>query len=170
MFSHLRKKEGATLVELLVALIIIALAATAGLSFFSSGLGSMGKQGNRRASLERARERLEQLMQTNVSSIKPPDIDVNVQRYLTCTSVGNNPCTWTIVAAAPNPYQTIAVDDLPAQKIEMAVRLVNDTTNDTVGETPIPDTLELGVKVWFTSDATLDNDFNRVYIRELRKV
>ena len=164
MLSHLRKNKGATLVELLVALIIISLAATAGLSFFSSGLGSMGKQGNRRAALERARERLEQLMQANVSSITPADTTLH---WLTCTSVGNNPCTWAVVNSLPN--QTIVVDDLPSQKIEMTIQLVNDTTNDTVGVTPIPDTLELGVKVWFTSDTIADNDFNRVYIRALRK-
>ena len=166
MFSHLRQKKGATLLELLVALIIIVLAATASLSFFSLGLGNMGKQGNRRAALERARERLEQLMQTNISSIKPSDTAIH---WLTCTTIGNNPCaSFNIVNSLPNPNQTVAVDDLPTQKIEMTVQFVNDTTNDTGGGTPVPDTLELGVKVWFTSATNTDNDFNRVYIRTLR--
>ena len=166
MFSSLHQKKGATLLELLVALIIIVLAAIASLSFFSLGLGNMGKQGNRRAALERARERLEQLMQTNISSIKPSDTAIH---WLTCTAIGFNPCaSFNIVNSLPNPNQTVDVDDLPTQKIEMTVQFVNDTTNDTGGGTPVPDTLELGVKVWFTSDTAADNDFNRVYIRTLR--
>ena len=161
MFSRLRRNQGATLIELLVALIIISLAAISSLGFFSYGLGGMGTQGSRRAALEQARERLEQLMQTSVLSIKPPDTTI---RWLTCAG---SPCVWALSGAQPDPLELVLVDDF-SRPIESTVQLVNDPTNDTDGTVPSPDALELGVKVWFTPDTGTDDDLNRVFIKTLR--
>lgn len=153
------KRRGVSLVEVLIGLILLVVACLATLQYFAYGLGGVGTSGNRRAALERARQRLEQLLEANVDNIKPPT-DGNTY-WLRCAG---DPCAWTVVNAAPNPPQTILVDELAAQPIETTVRWVDDPT-----VTPgIPDTLELGVKVWFTQDFGTDDNFSRVHIRTLR--
>ena len=142
-----------------MAILIVVVASIAALSYFSYGLGGIGKQGNRRAALERARERLEQLMAADVLTLEPSDQAV---RWLKCAG---SPCTWTLSTTAPSPSETVAVDDLPAQKIETTVQWVDDPAANT-GSTR--DVLELGVKVWFTSNLGSDDDFNRVHVRTLR--
>ena len=146
--------------EILVAILIVTVASIAALSYFSYGLGGIGKQGNRRAALERARERLEQLMAANATDLEPSDQTV---RWLRCTG---SPCTWTLSATAPSPSETVAVDDLPSQKIETTVQWVDDPAAQTGASTK--DVLELGVKVWFTPNGGSDDDFNRVHVRTLR--
>lgn len=148
------------MVEVLIALLVMAVAAIAGLSYFSHGLGGIGREGNRRAALERARERMEQLMAADVAELEPPDM---VVYWLQCSG---SPCLWTLSSAAPAASETVSVDDLPAQKIETTVRWVDDPAAQTTGSEK--DVLELGVKVWFTSESGSDDEFNRVHIRTLR--
>ena len=89
--------RGVSLVEILVAIVIVVVASIAALSYFSYGMGGIGRQGNRRAALERARERLEQLMAANVTDLEPSDLAV---RWLTCNG---SPCTWTPSTTPPSP-------------------------------------------------------------------
>ncbi len=148
------------MVEVLIAILVIAVAAIAALSYFSSGLGGIGREGNRRAALERARERMEQLMAADVNALEPPDTAVH---WLRCAG---SPCVWTLSDTAPSPSETVSVDDLPAQKIETTVQWVDDPAAQTAENNR--DVLEFGVKVWFTPNGGSDDDFNRVHLRTLR--
>ncbi len=153
------KNRGVSLIEILLGLLVVTIASIATLSYFAYGFGNLNRQGNRRAALERARERLEQLMATSPSesAFHLPD---GSQYWLTCAG---DPCTWT--RSAIRVTQSIAVNDLPNQTIETTIQGIHDSSSGTGASTL--DTLALGVKVWFTQSATDDN-FNRVYVRTLR--
>ena len=152
-------KEGVSLIEILLGLLIVTIASIATLNYFASGLGNINKQGNRRAALERARERLEQVLAADVnqSAFQVPN---SAQYWLTCTG---SPCTWT--RSAVQVTQAVSVNDLPNQTIETTIQGVHDPSAGTSSSTL--DTLALGVKVWFTPSAADDN-LNRVYVRTLR--
>ena len=156
-----RSRHGVTLIEVLIAIVIIAVAAIGTLSYFFYGLGGIGRQGNRRAAIERARERLDQLMLAKLDEIHPPDGQV---RWLVCNGT---PCaSWTL--SPTRVTQTVPVDDLPAQAIEATIQWVDDPgTPDADPLNPSLDLFELGVKVWFTQ-STADTDDNRVFLRTLR--
>ena len=66
-------RRGASLIEVLVAIIIIVIASVGTLAYFAYGLGNVGKTGNRRAALERSRERLEQLMASTIANLPSRD-------------------------------------------------------------------------------------------------
>ena len=149
-------REGVSLIEVLVGLLLLSVVCISAFGYFAYGLGAIGKQGNRRAALERARERLEQLMAAQVGEL--PGLDG--QTYW-CSA--GSPCTtWTPSENVPIA-QTVAVNDLPSQRMETSVRGVDDLSAGTA----TLDTWNVGVKVWFTSDLT-DDDFHRVYLRMLR--
>ena len=154
-------KRGVTLIEVLLSIVIIAIASIATLTYFSHAKGGIGKTGNRRAALERARERLEQLMASPITPITPPVNDGSAHQA-TCSA-------GSCILLAP-VTEFVSVDDLPAQKIESTVQWVDDPSAGTTGPsgTIIYDALALDVKVWFTSDFGVDDDFNRVNIRTLR--
>jgi|GEM_PF-1761258 len=160
-------RRGVSLIEVLIGILIVTIASIGTLMYFAYAKGNIGKTGNRRAALERARQRLEQLMATNVDTIKPP---ADGQMYaLTCTG---NPCTWAISGPVTEntlvPEPTV-VDDLPSQ-IATTVQWRDDPAAGT-GVPPNPvifDTLELAVRVWFTPDFNAQDDFNRVHVRTLR--
>ena len=151
-------QRGVSLVEILVAIVIVVVASIAALSYFSYGMGGIGKQGNRRAALERARERLEQLLAANVNNLKPSDQQL---RWLICAG---SPCTWTL--STGQALESVAEDDLPSQKMETTVQWQDDPAAQTLQSTQ--DALVLDVKVWFTSNTGSDDDFNRVHVRALR--
>ena len=157
-------KRGATLIEILIGIIIVAIASIATLSYFSYAKGGIGKTGNRRAALERARQRLEQLMEADVTSITPPAD--GAQHWFTCTGT---PCTWSAPSAVL-VTQNVSVEDLPTQPIESSVQWVDDPSAGTSGPSGavIYDALAFDVKVWFTSNFGADDDFNRVHVRTLR--
>ncbi|MBI4167505.1 MAG: type II secretion system protein [Candidatus Aenigmarchaeota archaeon] len=153
--------RGVSLIEVLVGLVIVTVATIGALSFFSRGVGGIGKEGNRRAALEQARARLEQLMAAPITQVEPsingtltPD---NQPKYW--ISCANGSCTRTASYAS----ETVSVDDLPNQRIESTVQWKDDSTADTTD----PDTLELTARVWFTSNL-VDDDSNRVYLKTLR--
>ena len=151
-----RPERGVTLVEVLMGTLIVIIASIGSLMYFAYGVGSIGKTGYRRAALERARQRLEQVMaSTSISQLQPPD---GQPYWLICSG---NPCTWT--RSATRVTQTVSVDNLPTQNIETTVQWVDDPSAGTA----TLDTLALGVKVWFTRNAATDDDFNRVYVRTL---
>ena len=154
----MKAERGATLVEILIAMVVIVVASIAALSYFSYGRGSIGKQGNRRAAQELARQRLEQLLETNSDDIKPADLAV---RWLTCAGT---PCVWTIANA--QVQQPVTVGNFPGTlPIETTVQCIHDPNAGTVAGNC--DTLALDVKVWYTNTGA-DDDFNRVHIRTLR--
>lgn len=151
-------RNGVSLIEVLIGLIIVVIASIATLTYFSSALGNVGKQSNRRAALERARQRLEQLMAVDVDAIKPVD---NQTYFVTCDAVGNcGPVT------LGNPNETVPVEDIPPQPIESTIQCQDDPSAGTPNS-PC-DVLELSAKVWFMPGSTIDDDFNRVHIRTLR--
>ena len=154
-------ERGVTLVEVLIGTFIVIIACIGSLTYFAYVVGSVGKTGYRRAALERARERLEELMaSSNISQLQPP----NGQPYwLTCSG---SPCTWTRSAPGVRATQLVSVDDLPSQTIETTVQWVDDPYPP--AGTATLDTVALGVKVWFTRNTATDDDFNRVYVRTLR--
>ena len=139
-------------------MIIVVIASVGTLTYFAYGMGNVGKSGNRRAALERARERLEQLMAINAALIKPSDFVVHT---VICGAT-----TCSVLNAA----ETVPVDNLPLQKLVSTVQCVHDVSAGTPNGTC--DVLELSAKVWFTSDFNEYNDsrdrFNLVHIRTLR--
>ena len=156
-------RNGASLIEVLLGIIIVVIASVGTLTYFAYGMGNVGKSGKRRAALERARERLEQVMEANSDDIKPA---ADGQMYELFCGV-TNPCTWTL-SAAPVTIPTLTkeptvVDGLPSQ-----IATTIQWRDDPSAGTATLDTLELGVRVWFTSNTSADDNLNRVHIRTLR--
>ena len=156
----MRKQSGVSLIEILLGLVIVTIASIATLNYFASGFGNIGKQSRRRAALERARERLEQLMATDInqSALQPSN---NNQYWLRCSG---SPCTWNRFTTRTT--QNVSVNDLPSQPIETTIQRLHDSSAGTSSSTL--DTTVFGVEVWFTSNTTTHNDLNRVYVRTLR--
>jgi len=151
-----QNNRGVTLVEILIAAVIIILAIVASFSFFSYGKGGIHKQGNRRAAIEVARERIEELMAANLSEVRPPAGLVYWLEF-DCATL---PC-WDFNAAVTP--ETVLVNDLAAQRMETTAELIDDPSAGTATF----DAIEFGVKVWFTQNL-LDDDFNRVHLRTIR--
>ena len=152
--------KGVSLVEVLIAILIVVIASIATLRYFSYGLGGIGKQGNRRAALERARERLEQLLQTNISAF-PQD---TTQRWAKCLPA-TDPCQWAL--DTNKATESVSVDG-QSRQMETSVQWVDDVDTPPAGEADVVDTLTMDIKVWFTSNTGADDDFNRVHLRTLR--
>ena len=155
------RRKGVSLIEVLIGLLIVTIASIATLKYFASGFGSINKQGNRRAALERVRERIEQLMATDInqSVLQPPD---NNQYWLTCSG---NPCSWT--RSSSRVTQPVLLNnDLPNQPIETTIQWVDDPYPP--AGTSTRDTLVVGVEVWFMPNSAVHDNFNRVYVRTLR--
>jgi len=153
----MRNQKGVSLMEVLIGIVLLAIICIASLSFFTHGLGGIGREGNRRAALERARERLEELLTAGPSEIKPAEGDPALY-WVSCTG---GTCTRT----ASYVDDTVSVDELTSQRIESTVQWRNDPS---AGTTILSDVLELVVKVWYTSNTDVDNDYNRVHLRTLR--
>lgn len=158
----MRGRRGVTLIEVLISLILIVLVSIATLQYFTYAKGAIGKTGNRRAALEQARQRLEQLSATAATSIEPVD---NNLHWLTC--VNPPTCTsWTMLNSAPGTPEKVSVEDMGLLPIETTVQWINDPVS-----AGTQNTLELSAKVWFTTatpSPSSDNDFNRVHLRTLR--
>ena len=159
------RRKGVSLIEVLIGLLIVTIASIATLNYFASGFGSINKQSRRRAALERARERLEQLMATDInqSAFQPPISQCNYPNscWLTCSG---NPCNWT--RSSNQTTQTVSVNDLLTQRIETTIQWVDDPYPP--AGTSTRDTLAFGVEVWFTPNNAVHDNFNRVYVRTLR--
>ena len=149
-----------SLIEVLLGIVIVTIASIATLTYFSYALGGIGKQGNRRAALERARQRLEQLIAAD-SSLLAGDENVH---WVTCTGT---PCTWNKFNSRVT--ESVPVDDLPSEPMETTIQYSDDSVSSTT-----PDqvhTLILSVKVWFKPNPDItndDNNLNRVLVRSLR--
>ena len=154
------RQHGVSLIEILIGLVIVVVASIGTLSYFSYALGGVGKTGNRRAALERVRQRLEQVAEAPLSTLPPRDGQLY---WCNDVNTNGNPCTSWVAFATPVAQQ-VPVDDLPSQRMETSVQMVNDSSANTDGL----DTLVLGVKVWFTASTATDNNLNRVYLRTLR--
>lgn len=156
LVSGKNASRGVTLIEVLVGLVIIVVASVSALAFFSYGLGSLGREGNERAALERARERIEELIATDAAGLIPAD---GTARWLTCTG---QPCSWTLAAA--QTAETVNVNDSGALQILTSARWVDDPSLGTANL----DLVEFDVRVWFTGNTAEDNDMHRVRMRTLR--
>lgn len=148
-------QAGTSLVEVLVGIVLLAVVCISSLTYFAYGLGGIGKQGNRRAALERARERLEQILAAGGGGLP----NFNGTSYW-CQD--GNPCTSWIASESPIS-QTVTVNDLEAQRMETKVKALDDPSAGTA----TLDVWEVGVKVWYTSETT-DTDHHRVYLKTLR--
>ena len=156
-----RRQRGVSLVEILIGMVIVVIASLGALTVFAYGLGGISKQSNRRAALERARQRLDQLMAASINQIQPLD---GQPYWLICTGTPPDFCT-TWALSPVRVTQLVSVDDdLPNQPIETTIQWVNDPS----AGTSTLDTLALGVKVWFIPSSSVDNDLNRVFVRTLR--
>ena len=161
-------RRGVTLIEVLLSIVIVAIASIATLTYFSHAKGGIGKTGNRRAALERARQRLEEMMASNGSDMKPPSSDGGLH-WVSCTT--GSPCK--LVPSNTDPNEKVEVEDLGPLPVEALAQWVDDPAAGT-GPPPHPpnpiiyDTLVFDVKVWFVPNSTADDDFNRVHIRTLR--
>ncbi len=158
--------RGVSLVEVLVGILLVVVTTLTALNFFAYGRGGVARSGNRRAAMERARERLEVVRAATFAQVAPAvnaGLAANAQPTFWLTCAGT-PCVWTRSAAPVT--ETVPVDDLPAQPMETTARWVDDV--DDPSGTDQPDALELGVRVWYTPNAAADDDFNRVHLRTLR--
>ena len=147
-------QKGVTLIEVLIAMIIIVIASIGTLRYFSYGMGNVGKTGNRRAALERARERLEQLSALDSAELPPQDGRCYYCVFPTCTAI-----SWIAYTCGATPTPDVVdVEDQIALRRETIAQFVDD---------PAADIYEFSTKVWFIN-STLDDDFNRVYLKTLR--
>ena len=161
----MRNRKGVTLIEVLISMVLIALASIATLNYFAYAKGNVAKTGNRRAALERARERLEQLMAANISSLpqSDPSLPQNGQPVIQLACSGT-PCTWN-ATATPEPVQ---VDDVSSQMVSTI-----QWKDDPSAGTTTPDVVEFAVRVgfvpgWDPTDPATDDDFHRVLTKTLR--
>ena len=157
------RNRGVTLIEILIGILIMVVASIGTLNYFAYARGGVGKQGNRRAALEQARQRLEELMAVPISQVQPAVNKALAQNNqpLYWIACGGGACSAPTAAYVP---ETVSVDNLPAQRIESTVQW----RDDAAAGTTTPDALELTVKVWFTQNINADDDFNRVHVRTLR--
>ena len=147
-------RQGATLIEILIAILVIVLTVLGALGFFSYGIGGIKTQGNSRAALQQASARLDQLMSADSDGITPPDGNI---RWLSCSG---SPCTWTLSAA--KTAETVPVNALGNLRMESTVQWKDDPA-----AAGIQNDMELDVKVWFTL-VTTDDDIHRVELKTLR--
>ena len=154
-----RRARGATLIEVLVCFVLIAIACIASLSYFGNTRGFVSRTGNRRAALEQARDRLEQLMAAQIANLPPQ----NGNCYY-CTAAACVAASWTVYACGTvPPADTVTTDSLANARRETTAQFVDDPSAGTATD----DVYSFGVKVWFMPGTT-DDDSNRVYLRTLR--
>ena len=150
-------QKGVTLIEVLVGLVLLAVICISSLGFFSYGLGGIGREGNRRAALERVRERMEQLLAGNAASL--PSLDGPSVKYW--CSAGDPCAAWSTATQT----QTVPVNNLGNQRMETTAKSVDDPT---AGTNNYNDAWELGVKVWYVPTGGTDDDYHRVFLKTLR--
>lgn len=152
------RQRGVSLIEILIGILIVVVASIATLNYFAYVLGNVNKQGNCRAALEQARQRLEAMLVSSNDDMKPPNDGLS--HWVACGS--GSPCKWV----AANPNELVTTGHISGQLLQSTVRC----THDVSAGTPVGtcDVLELDAKVWFTTNTGADNDFNRTYLRTLR--
>ena len=157
-------RAGVSLIEVLISMLLIVLASIATLQYFGPTKGYIAKSGNRRAALERARQRLEQLMEAPSATLPPQD----GQLYW-CTTAGN-PCGgWTASGTPLAQTGGVPVGNLQGtQPLQVSVQAIHDPA----AGTPVTnfDTTEFSAKVWFLPGPAIDDDFHRVHVRTLRTI
>ena len=154
-------KRGVTLIEVLLSIVLIAIASIATLTYFAYAKGGIGKTGNRRAALERARQRLEGMLASTITDMTPP---ADGQPYFVSCATGS-PCQWVL----GDPNEKVEVEDLGLLPVKATVQWVDDPSAGTgVPPTIIYDTLTFDVQVWFDPNTSINDDFHRVHIRTLR--
>ncbi len=154
------KTRGAGLVEVLIGILIVVIAAIGTLSYFSYGLGGIDREGNRRAAMERARERLELLSETGINNVVGRIVPANSQGQFWLDCSGGFPC----VASAGVVPEGVTVGNLP-NPLDMwtTVQQLDEPTAGTLGL----DLVQISVRVWFTQNR-VDDDHNRVILSTLR--
>ena len=152
-----RGESGVTLIEVLVGIVVVTMAAAGALSFFTYGNAGIQDKSQSRAALEQASSRIELLMAENADNISPPDSAV---RWLSCAGT---PCTWTL--SPTQVTETVPVNGV-GSPMRTTVQWVHDPSAGTHAGTR--DVLQLAAKVWF-SPTTTDDNFHRIEMRTLRK-
>lgn len=151
----IKKSQGFTLIELLISLLIIVLASICTLSYFQYGLGGIHQEGNRRAALEIARGRMDQVFAADFNSINPP-AGTTTEHYLTCSGT---PCTWSQPSSG-EIWDTVTVNEKPGRRLYTKVMWRDDTPGDgTVDD----DVVEIVVRACYKPGGS-----NWVELRSLR--
>ena len=160
--QRLRSSAGVSIIEVLIGILIVVIASIGTLTYFGYGMGNIRKQGNRRAALERARERLEQLMADNISQLPAQDGNCYYCAVATCITT-----SWIAYACGTTPpaaETNILVENQANMRRETTAQFIDDQ----YAGTDTLDVYEFSTKVWFTKNTGADDDLNRVYIRTLR--
>ena len=155
------RKRGYTLVEVLVGILVVAVAAIGALSFFSYGWSGIARQGYRRAAAERAREQMEELAAADVAAFAINNPSDGALYWLICNG---SPCVWT--QSNVRVVDNVSLGGLFNGQREITAQRVHDRTTETPPATL--DAVELSVRVWFTANTGADDDFNRVQLKTLR--
>jgi len=135
-------KSGTTLIELVVALLIIALVILGGGMFFVYGRVTIIREAHRRAALLVASQRLEALKAADYADITPQGFDPYYDPYYIVWGSGWDP-------RESLTYEYVTVDSLANQKMLTQARYVDD---DGVGDSY--DYLEVTVTVEWSDPAT----------------
>ena len=98
---HLSRKQGASLVEVVVAMVVLATLAIAGAAFLAQARGDVSNQRNRRAAVEVAVSRLEAIRTSLYSDVAPPTKDYTI--YYLVPNAGS----WTHVTSDPGESTNI---------------------------------------------------------------
>ena len=171
MLKNARRKSqrGVSLIEVMIAIVVIFVASIGALSFYTYGMAGVEKAGRRRAALERARQRMDAIMATPINQIagtNPNDDDV---WWLTDSTPNGTSHTW--VRSNVLTTETVIVDDMDGATgnpdppvMETTIQQRDDASD---GNDPSLDTVLISVKVWYTGETT-DDDYNRVCIQTLR--
>lgn len=142
LMPTVRPQTGMTLVEVMVAILILSVLAVAGAASLQMARGMAAIQKGRRSAVEYANSRLEELRAAPYSEICPPSKNYNTY-YLNRTSG-----VW--VVSAGNPVETVVINGRN--------RSMNTTVQylDTDGASVSYDALQMAVKVRYYTGS---NDF-----------
>ena len=149
-----------TLIEVLIAMLVIVIASIATLTYFGPTRGSIGRTGNRRAALEHARKRMEELLDS-AGTVMPAQDGV---RYCCAVAACSTAAVWTACPA-------VAVSDNVQVDVKGVLTNVRrETTAQFVSSagTATRDIYVLDVKVWFLPGSSVNDDFSRVLLRTVR--
>lgn len=143
--KFLNSKTGFTLVEVLVALFIIALVIMGGGMFFFYGRVSIVREAHRRAATLVASGRLEELKAADYSEITPEGFDPGSTPYWIVWDQENN--KWQPLENLS--YDYVTVDNLVDQKMVTQAQLMDDDGDGSY------DYLQIRVKVDWTNGKTM---------------
>ncbi len=137
--NSIRRRAGATLVEVMVASVVLAILALGVAASMALARGKTNVQRDHRSALELANARMEELRAAGYNEVKPTSLNYTTYYLAKTTSV------WTISAGDPNERVLLNNQLRP---LRTTVQYV-----DIDGGSASYDCLKLTVRVQFNSDA-----------------